>query len=172
MDGRRYRTRESATTVTAEIDRPVRAVFDALMDLELDEILVRWGPLPAVGYTEPIDGPASFDEVRAKRLVVMDDSSTLEEELTVFEPPVYFVYEIGEFDFSLRHLVERGRGEWTFTPIGESMIVKWTYAFDPASALTMPLMFLYVTTLHRRYMQATMENTQALIENRTRTAGA
>jgi hypothetical protein len=50
--------------------------------------------------------------------------------MTHYLRPGYFAYEVTGFTNTLRLVVERARGEWTFTPgLDGGVAVRWSYHF-------------------------------------------
>ena len=71
------------------------------------------------------------DAVGQTRNPDLTDDSTAFEVLTELTPGHSFAYETTEFTDVLGELTEGVHGEWTFTPDGNSTVIRWTYEFKP-----------------------------------------
>jgi Polyketide cyclase / dehydrase and lipid transport len=142
-----------ATTVTRRIDEPRDALFARFIPIKLEDILHRYGPVPAVAGTSGQTGP--WDVVGSSRTVHLADGSSASERVTRVEAPRAFGYTVSGFTNPIRLLAREARGVWIFEEDGE---VRWTYTFaarSPAHALLLaPVVKLVWRGFMRRALDA------------------
>jgi Polyketide cyclase / dehydrase and lipid transport len=128
----------------------------------LPKVLTGYGPLPAVVKTSENTGPWTI--VGSARRVHLADKSTLQEQLTHYEPSKYFAYRVFNFGNPLlRSLANQGKGEWTFSQVPEGTLVTWTYTFSAKNALTAIPLSGITQVLWRGYMNVCLENIAQLL---------
>lgn len=135
-------------------------VFErAFVPAEMVRILRGWGPVPATNEVELL-GPVA---VGGFRRIHNADGSVLDEEILVHEPPHAHGYRLsGGFRGLAKLLVTEGRGDWTFTPIGEAQTeVRWTYQFTLRSPLAWPLGILMVQVVFGKMQRGALERLRA-----------
>jgi hypothetical protein len=122
-----------------------------MVPMDLSTIFTGYGPLPAV--TGVVDQTGPWDHVGVNRRPVLSDGTTAYEEVTVYEPPTYFAYEVSQFENVLNRFVIGARGDLRFTPTddGRTELV-WTYAFLPRPRRR-AFVALAIAPLWRRYMR-------------------
>ncbi|MGC5221430.1 SRPBCC family protein [Micromonospora sp. DT81.3] len=124
-----------------------------------------WGPFPGVRRSDNQTG--DWDAVGQTRNPDLTDGSTADERLTELTPPHSFAYELTNFTGPLRHLIAGVRGEWTFTPDGETTVVRWTYEFKPLPG-RVGLFRLVVAPLWRLYAKASLQRAVRAAEHDVR----
>jgi Polyketide cyclase / dehydrase and lipid transport len=142
-----------ATTASRHIDEPRDELFARFIPIKLEDILHRYGPVPAVTGTSDQTGP--WDVVGSRRAVHLADGSTAQERVTLCEAPDRFGYTVSGFTNPIRFLAREARGVWVFAEDGE---VRWTYTFaarSPAHALLLaPVVWLLWRGFMRRALDA------------------
>jgi hypothetical protein len=153
-----------STTVKAVIRAPISDVFAfAVAQDVLPKVLKRYGPVPAIVGTQVLHGP--WETVGADRRVFIDGGGSLHEQITHFERPEYFAYQINDFQRTmLRGLARRAVGSWIFTDLGGSTGIEWTYSFEPTTAVLRPVDSLFVQTFYRGYMTQCLDLMKAHFE--------
>jgi hypothetical protein len=144
-----------ATTVTRRIAEPRDAVFARFIPIRLEDILHRFGPVPAVVGTSGQTGP--WDVVGSSRTVHLSDGSTAHERVTACETPRYFAYTVSDVTSPIRVLTREARGQWWFDAAGDATEVRWTYAFEARSAATALLLRPIVALAWRGFMRAALD---------------
>ncbi|MET8429856.1 SRPBCC family protein [Nocardia sp. NPDC004860] len=143
--------------VPVTVESPCRTspetAFDIIEPIDLTTIFTGMGPLPGVDGVRDQSGP--WDTIGNTRIPVLSDGSTARERLIAYTRPHSFAYEITDFTGPLRLLVEKVRGEWTFTPNGSDCLVRWTYSFHPRPGRYW-FIRLAVAPVWRRYATATL----------------
>jgi Polyketide cyclase / dehydrase and lipid transport len=140
-----------SSTVSITVRRPRPAVFKWFVPVELRDILLGYGPLPAVVRTTGQTGP--WEQPGSRRTVHLADGNTAQEEVTACEPPHYFAYRVSGFTNILRHFTSGAEGQWWFEEAGDSTEVKWSYTFHARSVLTGVLLFPIAKLLWNGYMR-------------------
>jgi hypothetical protein len=142
-----------ATTVTRRIDEPRDALFARFITIRLEDILHRYGPVPAVTGTSGQTGP--WDVVGSSRTVHLADGSSASERVTLCEAPRAFGYTVSGFTNPIRWLAREARGLWVFEESGE---VRWTYTFAarslPAAFVLAPIVRVFWRGFMRRALDA------------------
>jgi len=81
------------------------------------------------------------------------DGGSAMERMTHYLRPGYLAYEVIAFTNALRLVVERARGEWTFTPdLDGGVAVRWSYHFT-AKPGRGTLVRLLIGPLWKQYMR-------------------
>jgi Polyketide cyclase / dehydrase and lipid transport len=141
-----------ATTVTRRIDEPRDALFARFIPIKLEDILHRYGLIPAVTGTSDQTGP--WDVVGSSRTVHLADGSSARERVTRCESPALFAYTVDGFTNPIRFLVREARGVWVFEEDGE---VRWTYTFAARSLPAALLLAPIVRVLWRGFMRRALD---------------
>lgn len=147
-----------ATTVTRRFDEPRDALFARFIPVKLEDILHRYGPVPAVTGTTDQTGP--WDVAGSARTVHLADGSTAQERVTRCDTPSLFTYTVDGFTNPVRLLASEARGRWVFAEVPSSGAtdVAWTYAFTarswPAGVLLTPIVKLFWRGFMRRALDA------------------
>jgi uncharacterized protein YndB with AHSA1/START domain len=141
------------TTVTVTIAAPIEEVFNyAVAEDVLPKVLRRYGPIPPVAGTEVLHGP--WGRVGADRRVLLQGGGRLHEQITEFQPPTRFAYQIDAFERTpLRALASRGFGSWTLTDLGGRTRVDWTYTFEPRGCARGVVLAAFLHTFYRGFMR-------------------
>lgn len=137
-----------STTVSRRIDEPRDALFARFIPVRLEDILHRYGPVPAVTHTSGQTGP--WDVVGSSRTVHLGDGSTAQERVTRCEAPHVFGYTVSGFTNPIRFLAREARGLWVFHESGE---VSWTYTFAARTPLHALLLLPVVRGPWRGFMR-------------------
>lgn len=141
-----------STTVTRRIDEPRGPLFARFIDVKLEDILHRYGPVPAVTGTSGQTGP--WDVVGSSRTVHLADGSSASERVTRCETPHVFGYTVSGFTNPVRFLAREARGVWVFEESGE---VRWTYTFAARSPAHALLLAPIVKTAWRGFMRRALD---------------
>ena len=129
----------------------------------LPKVLTGYGPLPAVTGTSNQSAP--WDQPGATRTVHLRDGSTVQEQVTGFERPYHFRYQVWDFTNPIiRSLADKATGEWTFTESEGVTHTEWTYTFFTDSRLKRLPLNAIVKLFWRGYMDVCLRNSQAMIE--------
>ncbi len=88
-----------------------------------------FGPLPAV--VEVVDQTGSWDTVGRTRMLRLSDGGSVIERITDADHPMFFAYELSDFQKLFGRLVEGARAEWRFTEVSGGTRIQWSYVFHP-----------------------------------------
>jgi Polyketide cyclase / dehydrase and lipid transport len=142
-----------STTVSRRIDEPRDALWARFIPVNLEDILGKYGPVPAVTGTSGQTGP--WDVVGSSRTVHLSDGSSASERVTRVQAPHTFGYTVSGFTNPVRFLAREARGVWVFEEGGE---VRWTYTFAarslPAALLLAPVVRFAWRGFMRRALDA------------------
>ncbi|WP_445148745.1 SRPBCC family protein [Baekduia sp. Peel2402] len=142
-----------STTVSRRIDEPRDALWARFIPVRLEDILGKYGPVPAVTGTSGQTGP--WDVVGSSRTVHLSDGSSATEQVTAVQAPQMFGYTVSGFTNPVRFLAREARGVWVFEESGE---VRWTYTFAarslPAALLLAPVVRFAWRGFMRRALDA------------------
>jgi hypothetical protein len=141
-----------STTVSRRIDEPRAQLWARFIPIKLEDILGRYGPVPAVTGTSDQTGP--WDVVGSSRTVHLSDGSRASERVTRVEAPHVFGYTVSGFTNPVRFLAREARGVWVFEESGE---VTWTYTFAARSALAGALLAPVVRFAWRGFMRRALD---------------
>ncbi|WP_375386355.1 SRPBCC family protein [uncultured Microbacterium sp.] len=144
-------------TVERRIELTPSESFQIIAPIDLGLIFHKWGPLP--GVTGVKNQTGSWDQVGRSRNPQLTDGTTANEQLTEYNAPHSFAYQLTEFTNPILSRLAIGvRGEWTFTPDGPGTLIRWTYEFLPRPHRRLALR-LGLAPLWRRYMESAIEAT-------------
>jgi hypothetical protein len=122
---------------------PVEQTFDTVLPMPLEKMFDRrHGPIPAVRGTDRAQ--RSWDTVGDARTIRLADRGSLHEELTRVERPHAFGYRLSEIRGPMRPLASAIDGLWTFEAAGTGTRVTWSWAMHPKSALSGPMLPIFV----------------------------
>lgn len=142
-----------STTVSRRIDEPRDALWARFIPVKLEDILGKYGPVPAVTGTSGQTGP--WDVVGSSRTVHLSDGSSASERVTRVQAPQAFGYTVSGFTNPVRFLAREARGVWVFAEDGE---VRWTYTFVarsvPAALVLAPVVRFAWRGFMRRALDA------------------
>ena len=151
-----------STTVSCTVNVPRSPLYEWFIPVQLADILLGYGPLPAVVKTSRQSG--AWDKPGSNRTVHLADGHTAFEEVTVCERPSYFAYRVSKFTNVIRLLAKEAKGQWWFEEEGNKTDVKWQYTFYAHNALTALLLFPIVQLFWQGYMRVGMNTTKQLAE--------
>jgi hypothetical protein len=128
--------------------------------------------IAGVARTEMIRG--TWDEVGARRHVILNDGSQTTEEVLEVTRPSLFRYEVWGFTNWARLLTDCAVGEFQYREMPGGTAVKWTYSFHQRSLLAAPLLSWVVQTDFAEFMRSALQTMKQQSENdcRTKPAGA
>ncbi|NVB38259.1 SRPBCC family protein [Pseudenhygromyxa sp. WMMC2535] len=157
--------RQARATVSTTVDAPLGEVFDYVVDRETPARDLRgYGRVPGVrGDVQLTEG--GWDHPGARRVVVLEDGTTLREDIEVLERPARFEYRVHDFQFAINKLASEGRGEWTFAQTQAGTRVTWTYVFAAKRRATLPALRAVVSKHFEPYMQNGLDSIRAHIED-------
>jgi hypothetical protein len=148
--------RSVSTSVAARVPVARDALFDAFIEVDLEQILLGYGPIPAVTSTSGQTGP--WDHVGSSRTVNLADGSTAREEVTECVTPQLFGYRVAEFTNPVRFFAREARGRWIFNEAGpHATDVTWTYAFTARSTPAAFALLPVVKLAWRGFMRSGLE---------------
>ncbi len=143
------------TTLSLTFNQNIQAVFELLAH---PDVAPRF--IPGVISSTLLDG--NWKQVGARRRLELEGGATVLETIKTFEAPNAFTYELSEITGLPRiahHAIERGHSTCYFLPIDENGTrVIWRFSFAPRRYRHVPLLFLYMKTLHRRTMGTAARN--------------
>jgi len=151
-----------STTVSCTVNVPRSSLFNWFIPINLADILLGYGPLPAVVRTSNQSG--TWDQPGSNRIVHLSDGNTAFEEVTDCEHPSYFAYRVSKFTNIIRFLAKVASGQWWFTNKGSKTDIKWQYTFDAHNILTAILLLLIVHLFWKGFMRVGIDNTKRLAE--------
>ena len=113
---------------------PIEQAYDAVLTAPLPIIFSRrYGPLPPVREVRDQAGEWGAGGVGQTRTIVTADRGTMQEELTVLDPPGRVGYTLTRITGPMRPLVDLVEGVWSFAPVGTGTRITWTWTFHPAN---------------------------------------
>lgn len=143
-------------TVCRELQVGVERVFDVVVAEDvLPRVLRSWGPIPAVTGTCQLTGP--WNTPGSQRTVLLEDGSTVREQVLVWERPRRFEYRVDRFTSPLGRLAHQAIGAWDFTQTERGSSFRWTYSFQAQGRFSAILLNLLVHTAWARYMDQCAE---------------
>lgn len=153
----------ASTSAEIVIDRPPEAVFDQFLAIDVTQILLGWGPLPAVVGMQ--DETGVWGAPGAARTLRLGDGSTAREEVVACERPSVLIYKVGGFTNPLIAALSSGAaGEWRFSPEGAGARVVWSYDYAARNALAAAPLALIVALMWRPWMQVGLRAFKRLAE--------
>jgi hypothetical protein len=158
------RVDEVSATVTADIDAPLAEVFDYVVREDTPARDLRsYGPVAGVrGSVRLTEG--GWDHAGARRIVVLDDDSTLVERIELLDRPRRFGYRVSDFSSVVKNFATEGHGSWDFasTPAGTHVV--WTYTFHARSCPSEPVLRAMVAAMFKPYMERGLHSIAVHIE--------
>ena len=151
-----------SATVSCTVNVPRSPLYEWFIPVSLADILLGYGPLPAVVKTSGQSG--AWDTPGSNRTVHLADGNTAFEEVTVCERPSYFAYRVSKFTNVIRLVAKEASGQWWFEERGSQTCVKWKYTFHAHNALTALLLFPIVQLFWKGYMRVGLNATKQLAE--------
>ena len=138
--------------VAATAGAPIGKAFKTIVPIDLPTIMPGWGVLPAVTGVENQSG--AWNAVGQTRTVRLADDTTAREEITFYEAPTRFGYNVSDWSGALKFLAREAKSEWKFSEVapGQTRIV-WNYSFAPRSMWTAWLLWPIVQGLWRGAMK-------------------
>jgi hypothetical protein len=157
--------RDISVSLDVQIDAERRKVFDYVAaEGVLTEVLTGYALLPAVISTSSRTGP--WNVPGSSRIVYLKNGSTAREEVTGYERPAYFSYEMNHFTFALRFLATAAKGQWWFVADGSATRIRWRYALRARGWLGSTLLPIFARLLWAGYMSAYLRNLQRQLADR------
>lgn len=153
-----------AATVTDEILAPVDRVYDYVVREDTPARDLRGYGLVAGVRGDRRLTEGGWDHAGARRVVILEDGSTLHEEIEELARPSSFRYRVDAFDFSIGWFASRGRGFWTFEPMGDRTRVTWTYVFTARSCEARPALRAAIGTQFAPYMRRGLASIKQHVE--------
>ena len=160
-------TRASAlfrVRVAATANASLSNAFEIIVPIDVTTIMPGYGPLPAVVGIENQTG--HWDTIGQTRIVRLADSTTAREEITLYEAPTRFDYQISDWSGALKLLAREAKSEWHFREIAPDQTqITWNYAFAPRSVWTAWLLLAAVQGLWRGAMKRALHECVRQAEN-------
>lgn len=119
-----------------------------------------YGPIPAIRRITLHAPPA----VGSTRSLENSDGSRPLERITALDPPHRHAYVLSGLRAPLSWLVREGRADWIFTPVEGGTQVRWSYDFEPTSALSKPFAAALLQMLMRPAMARCLARMDALLQ--------
>ncbi|WP_101675038.1 SRPBCC family protein [Alloalcanivorax mobilis] len=141
--------------VSTRVPVPPNVAFDHIAPIDLSRIFTGYGPLPAVVATDNQAG--GWDAPGHSRRVRFSDGGSAREQLTDFQRPRSFAYQVDEFTGVLGRLSDQARGRWRFLPADGGTVIDWRYEFHPRSSLARPLLWVVVRVFWQAYMNRVLD---------------
>jgi hypothetical protein len=138
-------------------------VFHAVVPIDLSLTFTGWGPLPAL--TGVKDQTGAWDHVGAHRRPQFSDGGEAFEEITSYDAPRYFDYQISGFTNAMKRFVARVKGSWLFTDTPAGTEIVWTYTFYPLPRRRLAVRFL--AAVYVFYMRKAMRLTVQEVQRQT-----
>ncbi len=146
---------------TTETD--IHTTFTTIVPIDLTKIFTGHWFLPAVQSTKNVTG--AWDAEGQSRTVCLSDGSEAQEELVSYTLPKSFSYKISGFTGSLKYLAKSAEGQWWFETVSDGTThVKWRYAFNPVSILTLPVLWVVAKVFWAGYMKKALTICKAYSE--------
>ncbi len=141
--------------------------FNVATDVDLTKIFTGFSFLPAVVEVQNQKG--SWDHAGVSRNPVFSDGKGAFEQITTYNPPTYFDYDVIKFTNVLGRLVSGAHGSWTFSrdpsTSGEpATVIEWAYAFAPLP-LRRSIVKILIAPAWRAYMRRALALTVREVEN-------
>jgi Polyketide cyclase / dehydrase and lipid transport len=139
--------------------------FDVTAPIDLTLIFTGYGPLPSVVGIREQTG--AWDHVGVSRRPVLSDGTATFEQVTDYNPPSGFAYEVSGFTNILGRFVHGARGSWTFSPTAQGgTLIEWTYGFRPKRFRSLATRLLIVP-IWRPYMRRALAATVREVHRRS-----
>lgn len=149
--------------VSAFINAPVAATFDAAVAIDPRELIRAYGPLPAIADTAGHDAP--WSAVGQIRRHTMSDGSGVCEELTSFAREQSFSYRLTDFTGPFSRLASGANASWHFTPVAPARSrIDWVYEFTASGPLAERILWFVVKALWPGYLRSALARVQAKAE--------
>lgn len=121
----------------------------------LDKLLPPDDSLPSVVRTDMVQGV--WDEVGARRRVVLSDGHYLAEEVVANEPQKLFRYQVWGFTNFAKLAIDYGVGEFRTADNNGKTDLTWTYSYHSNSPLTRPLLERFMKNTWAPYMKTVIQ---------------
>ncbi|HEY6331188.1 MAG TPA: SRPBCC family protein [Blastocatellia bacterium] len=108
--------------------------------------------IPRVVSTEMIGG--TWAEPGARRRVILDDGTSLAEEILDNEPLKRFRYQVWGYPGFRGYLIDYAIGEFRYEASADHVGIKWTYSFHRKFAIGVPLLSWFVNGDFAGFMRA------------------
>ncbi len=151
---------------------PIRRLEEWRRSRPLESTLRGTKRIAGVARTEIVR--RTWDEVGARRHVILKDGNQTTEEVLQVTRPTLFRYEVWGFTNWARFLTDYAVGEFQYREVPGGTAVKWTYSFHQRSLLAAPLLSWAVRTDFAEFMRSALQTMKQQGENdyREKPAGA
>jgi hypothetical protein len=158
----------SYVTQTEEIiiDLPIDQYNAWSNSVELEAILPGGSGIPSVVRTEMIKG--TWNNVGARRRVVLEDGHYTAEEVIANEQPELFRYQVWNYTNFARFAVDYAIGEFRLEDLGDQTRVIWTYSYHKNSILSDLFLPSFVHNDWGAYMRTVLQTMKRESENASR----
>lgn len=137
----------------------VEDAFRRSLAIPLPVICSKWyGPIPPI--KEVLDQTGDWDAVGQTRRLTMVGGGSVQEELTIVDPPRSFGYTLSDIKGPMAALVGSVDGLWSFRPAGTGTEVTWQWTIYPKSAVTAPVLPAF-GKIWKGYARGVLENLSA-----------
>jgi hypothetical protein len=121
---------------------PVEQAFDEVLALPLEQLFDRrHGPIPAVRGT--VGDQPTWSAVADARTIQLADGGSLHEQLVRVERPAAFGYALSDIRGPMKPLAAHIDGLWTFEAAGTGTRITWSWAIQPRSVLSRPILPIF-----------------------------
>ena len=155
-----------SVSIEAAVNADLTPTFETIVPIDVPSIMPGYGVLPAVVGVENQTG--AWDAIGQTRIVRLADDTTAREEITSYEAPHRFDYNVSEWSGAMKFLARRAKSEWRFSRLRTNQTrVEWRYTFVPRSAWTAWLLLATVQLLWRGAMKQALRECVRQAENST-----
>lgn len=137
------------------IDLPVEQYHEWSSNTPLEAVLTETSGIPSVLRTEMIQG--TWNQVGARRRVVLNDGHFAAEEVLVNEQPGLFRYAVWGYTNYARFAVDYAVGEFQFEDVSGKTHIRWTYSFHKNSILSDIFLPNFVQSNWAAYMRNALQ---------------
>lgn len=151
-----------AVKITVAASR--ETAFNVAVSIDPRRLVQQFGPLPAIIGGDGHEAP--WRRVGQRRRHLLSDETSVNEELTLYEPPNRFAYRVTEFTGPFAALAQEATGAWSFmaTTDSRTMII-WRYDFMPNSSAAAPALYLIAKLFWPGYLNAALRRVKDHAEN-------
>lgn len=152
----------SQATVLVDCTRETAFQFISSSE-KLSSWMKKCGPVHSVEMVEVLEGP--YDHIGAKRKVIFDNGDTIVEELIQRNPFANYAYRVTAFSNFVGKLSKQAFGQVWFDRVDKQTRIHWVYSYTYSGFFGKLLLLLFNKMVFRKFMQHSLDNAKAQIEN-------
>ncbi len=138
--------------VIMTVNASKKETFNAAIQSDLSDIFKKHGILPSVTGT---DLKGTWTQAGLSRTIFFEDKTQVFETLTCVEPHSFFSYRVENFTSSLKYMVSKIEGNWTFTTTDNNQTkIEWNYNLFPKNKVSE----LFVNSIVKKSMKGYLTN--------------